>query len=225
METNNLIESWHSLLKRQYITNRKRRVDMVVYVLTKAVEYDFKIDNFQSFNRIGRMSPTHIHLATRQRIANQINLERAEEMISFSDSFLVEIQSFTNAPQAYRVVLDSSSKMESCSCLDWQQYKLPCKHMFLLERNYINISLPDILFPTIPIENIRPYVAPADPTGIQENRDFILQIKRIERNFRKIIDNPDITSDVQQELRYHGDQIESIIESFNNRRAFIHQEY
>ncbi|KAI8142109.1 hypothetical protein BJV82DRAFT_516880, partial [Fennellomyces sp. T-0311] len=41
--TNNLIESWHSKLKRKYLPyNRNHRVDRVIYVLTQLAERDYR---------------------------------------------------------------------------------------------------------------------------------------------------------------------------------------
>ncbi len=225
MDTNNLIESWHSTLKRQYITNRKRRADMVVYILTKAVEYDFKIDNFQSFHRIGKMSPTHIHLSSRQRLSDQIHMTIAEDMVNISSTSSFQVQSFTNAPHSYSVNIDINFKMTSCICLDWQQHHLACKHMFLVARIQNNILLPDIINPTVPNENIRRNSTPVDPNYLQRHRNFILRIRRVERGSQRERDNPNMTINIIQELDELGERMETILESINHRRAFIHQEY
>ncbi len=198
---------------------------MVVYILTKAVEYDFKVDNFQSFHRIGKMSPTHIHLSSRQRIADQISIVVAEDMINISNPYCFEVQSFTNAPQSYSININPNSKMISCSCPDWQQHQLACKHMFLIARIHNNIELPDIINTIVPSENIIHDSSPVDPSHIQIQREFVSLLRRVDRQFQRSKDDPNMTEDIIHELIDLGHGMESILERFNSRRAFIHQDY
>lgn len=225
IDTNNFVEAWHSLLKRHYVTSRKRRADMVVFILTKAVEYDFRVDNFQSFINMGKMTPTQIHLSQRQRQANEISVENAIDMMDISDMNCYKVQSFTNAPLSYDVVIDSSSAvMLSCSCPDWDQYHLACKHMFLVSRIYCHISLPEIVTTSAPLQTLRTST-PITIESLQQQRDFLNKLKRIEKAFRSIKDQPQLTEDVFNELNILADRLESRLEQLDNSRSFSHQLY
>ena len=153
---------------------------MVIYILTKAVEHEFKISNFQSYARMGRMSPTHRHLATRQRAADSITMDDALDMVNSISDIIYGVQSFIDQSINYTVSLNTNFSISSCSCEDWQTHKLSCKHMFLLIRVHPYITLPSttVALALRPITTVTAQIPDPDPI-LNNFDDLFNKIKKI----------------------------------------------
>ncbi len=198
---------------------------MVIYILTKAVEHEFKISNFQSFARMGRMSPTHRHLATRQRLADQITMDDALEMVSIITNLIYRVQSFTDSSIFYTISLESDNSISSCSCGDWEIHQLSCKHMFLLIRVHSYISLPSTTV-ALAIDSHTTAIAQIPNPNIQnESNEFLNRIKRIDRSFRILRLNGIISSEILEIINQKSEDLESFLEQLDRRTSFIPQSY
>ncbi|CAO3669135.1 unnamed protein product [Rhizopus stolonifer] len=67
METNNYVESWHNQLKTTYLRRKQnRRVDGLIFILVKDIEYDYQNNVKRLMLNVGRMSPEQRRMRTRQ---------------------------------------------------------------------------------------------------------------------------------------------------------------
>lgn len=199
---------------------------MVIYVLTNAMEYDYRVENFQNFNKIGKMAPTQIHITQRQRQANILTIEEAIAMIDATNYPLYHVKSFSEAQTTYNITINEDlSKIISCSCVDWNQHKLPCKHIFLVVRVHNTISLPDLITQHERVQGNISRLPPPNPDNMQEHRNFLNKLKRIERGFRTLKDSPGFTDEVFGELTSLASSMESIMDRFDLRRSHIRQTF
>ncbi|KAI8136349.1 hypothetical protein BJV82DRAFT_528367, partial [Fennellomyces sp. T-0311] len=82
--TNNLIESWHSKLKRKYLPyNRNHRVDRVIYVLTQLAERDYCAQVLRVLAGIEDTAAT-INAVARKKKASKISPFVADQMIKIN---------------------------------------------------------------------------------------------------------------------------------------------
>lgn len=198
---------------------------MVIYILTKAVEHEFKINNFQTFARMGRMSPTYRHLAIRQIAADQITMDDALEMVNYNTDNSYRVQSFTSQSINYCISLNTDMYISSCTCEDWLTHQLSCKHMFLLIRVHPYISLPSITV-ALPLESLTSTTTYIPDPDLQNNFNVLLnRIKRIERTLRLQKSNGNISIDTLETLNQKTEEIENILEQLDRRTSFIRQIY
>ena len=82
INTNNYVETWHRLLKREYIRYmRRQRVDVLVYILTNEVEPDFCRDDLRVALELANPSLCQIERKNKQR-AQAILLEDIDGMLT-----------------------------------------------------------------------------------------------------------------------------------------------
>ncbi len=198
---------------------------MVIYILTKAVEHEFKINNFQSYARMGRMSPTHRHLATRQHAADSITMEDALEMVNNISDIFYRVQSFTDQSINYNISLNIDMSISSCSCEDWQTHQLSCKHIFLLIRVHPYISLPSTTMALAIETHSSPTVQIHEFDHQLESNDFLNDIKQIERMFRMQNLNGNISMETVEALKQNTENMKFILDQLDGRTSFIRQEY
>lgn len=51
------------------------------------------------------------------------------------------VKSFTGSGEEYTVTVDERYLLRSCSCPDYVKQKMPCKHMYLVQRVYQGLTL------------------------------------------------------------------------------------
>lgn len=143
IHTNNLVESWHSILKMTYLRGfRKQRTDMLVYRLLREVLPDLRL----KISRILRgFERRKLNSAERKQLdrCNAISSDTANVFVKRclaslgSDDDYVEIitvRSFQQDDTHYRITLNTSSSLSHCTCPYMTETNSVCKHMFLAER-------------------------------------------------------------------------------------------
>jgi hypothetical protein len=145
MLTNNYIGSWYNQLKTKYFKRTyNRRLDRLVFILSNEVEYYHAIERERIMMNSGRMGPLENQQAKRLYFANMFDAEKLPSMIvnpqgnnsnDISDnSGIWIVRSFNTDDLNYEVEVDSNNNIISCTCLDYQQRRLPCKHIYLLQK-------------------------------------------------------------------------------------------
>lgn len=232
LTTNNYIESWHRVLKKIYLgSRRRRRIDVVIYILTSGVEADFKADILKANLKTGgRMTVREQHIQSRKHAAMQATyLEHVDQVVMTSvDSW--RVMSFTNEDKWYEVQLDEDGNLASCTCDDWMVHRLPCKHMWLTNR-----------FENIPVANSNdeenltgrgPQLhiglgleeTEREDNGVNNlNTHIGLLIRRVGRKWDLIKEQQNSSVSIRESIRDQLDNVLKDIERLDSRRAFIPQ--
>ncbi|KZV59651.1 hypothetical protein PENSPDRAFT_561269, partial [Peniophora sp. CONT] len=149
IETNNYVESWHSILKTFYLKlMRRQRIDVLLHILSTQVLPDFRRKDKRV--RLGLSQPA---LNTRERqsrkLADEIPSTELEGMVRLdieeggSDTVPeILVMSFTMDPDLwYRVFIVEIPRLQPTelaraviarySCPAYTQLCVSCKHMFL----------------------------------------------------------------------------------------------
>ena len=147
LTTNNYIESWHRVLKKTYLgSRRRRRIDMVIFILTNGAEADFKSDILRaSLHTGGRMTPREREIQRRRRIANDLPFFEDIDQVLVESAEVVKVMSFTKEGIWYEIRVNEEGSLVSCTCKDWQINHIPCKHIWLVYRfeNYPVLDEPE----------------------------------------------------------------------------------
>lgn len=141
METNNYVESWHNQLKTTYLRRKQnKRVDRLIFILVKDVEYDYQNNVRRLMLNVGRMNPEQRRVRAREITAEAINSESIDDMIQQENESFYAVQSFSSNGIVYQVEVNDC-QMIKCTCEDFQYNRIACKHMYLLHylKNTIQI--------------------------------------------------------------------------------------
>ncbi|KAI8597229.1 hypothetical protein EDD21DRAFT_385987 [Dissophora ornata] len=144
VDTNNLIESWHKTLKKHHLgSERNVRADFLIYLLQGVTNTDFRVTYYKI--RQG-LQPLQLSEYDRKRRAKAMALDfdTARNMIT---ERMDERKSFTQPGTEYSVSVDMN------------RYKLPCKHMYLAPRVYIDLEILNGGDPVLPQEPQEPQEA------------------------------------------------------------------
>ncbi|OAD81225.1 hypothetical protein PHYBLDRAFT_161848 [Phycomyces blakesleeanus NRRL 1555(-)] len=104
--TNNLIESYHHILKAYYLGRSKNFwVDRLVYMLSQVVEYDYKQEGLKIMYGFKKLVLTHVEKAKKKK-AFDVDHEDALCMIkTVEDNLMYKCCSFTDNSVWYEVLL------------------------------------------------------------------------------------------------------------------------
>lgn len=142
IQTNNFVESWHSILKMKYLQGfRKQRTDILVYRLLREVLPDLRLKVARILRGFERRRFTDVEQKQLQK-CDDISNESASLMVKRSiaptegDEYveIITVRSFENENIHYTVSLNASSSICECNCPYMTNTKVVCKHMFLAER-------------------------------------------------------------------------------------------
>ena len=142
VHTNNLVESWHNILKNVYLKGaRKQRPDMLVYRLVEEVLQELRSKIALTLNGFIRR---RINLAEQKQLdeSDAISDEAAVNMVSRtiksdeSNLCVEEIQvcSFFEPTIQYEILLNDNGLIAKCSCPHMTTNSIVCKHMHLAAR-------------------------------------------------------------------------------------------
>jgi uncharacterized Zn finger protein len=98
------------------------------------------------------------------------------------------VKSFAESGAEYFVVIDKERKLLlSCSCADYVQHKIPCKHFYLIVRVYLEVKInyiyePEQVQDTVDINDL---FGPSLEDLLSEETRFKLQAARSEERERK----------------------------------------
>ncbi|GJJ71900.1 hypothetical protein EMPS_04257 [Entomortierella parvispora] len=141
--TNNLVESWHKTLKRRHLQKRRNlRADDLVFILQGKVDIDFQDTLFKiSRNLVERPLSTY----DKERKSKAMGLEHttAIQMVRLQlPAIKFDVQSFRSAATWYSIRVDRDFNLIlACTCSDYRQHLLPCKHMYLVERFHESMKI------------------------------------------------------------------------------------
>ena len=142
IHTNNLVESWHNILKTVYLKGaRKQRIDSLVHKLLKEVLVDLRLKFALISNGFQR------------RRTNLVEQKQLDECNSIPDSIAngfversfdndtqeslgedITVRSFTNDDIKYKVLLNNEGQISKCSCPYMSTNNIVCKHMNMASR-------------------------------------------------------------------------------------------
>ncbi|EIM84178.1 uncharacterized protein STEHIDRAFT_112627 [Stereum hirsutum FP-91666 SS1] len=144
INTNNYIESWHLLLKLDYLRlMRKQRVDILIYILVDEVELDLRREEVQitlgfDASRLQKSEKAAHRLAYAIEIGElEAMIENCEDgtdktpniMVQFFSRdeetwYEIQVQDIKYGAEYYAVIV-------ACDCPAYKLHQLKCKHMFL----------------------------------------------------------------------------------------------
>ncbi|KAG1452047.1 hypothetical protein G6F57_016016 [Rhizopus arrhizus] len=136
MLTNNYIESWHNQLKTVFLGRvRNKRLDKLVFVLVKDVDYYLN----QEFERVvqgnGAMSPFFKQQRLRELEAEEVDEEVRSDMITGpitlenSGKCRYMVCSFVEgASVGYSIEVTEDSLIMSCTCYGLEKSRQPFRH-------------------------------------------------------------------------------------------------
>ena len=142
VETNNGAEALNRLLKYQYLPRQKsmnlsNMIRTVVEEFIPALHYKYVYQNFKqsdlyrSYNPTvpsylqGRPKSTVLHCLHRKASSNKIT----DCMIKIIDEGTFEV---LGKHKHHTVDFGVTSSTPTCTCKDWETYKIPCKHYFAI---------------------------------------------------------------------------------------------
>ncbi|KAF9984145.1 hypothetical protein BGZ79_005634, partial [Entomortierella chlamydospora] len=138
INTNNLIETWHKTLKRQHLgSQRNLRPDDLVHLIQGAVDVDFQQKLYQITEGFVD-PPLSTYDARRKKKSADLDFTAAELMVKLLVLELkFEVKSFVAVDTTYSVHSSNDiTSVVSCTCNDYCQHQIPCKHMYLVQRVY-----------------------------------------------------------------------------------------
>ncbi|KIJ28849.1 hypothetical protein M422DRAFT_269817 [Sphaerobolus stellatus SS14] len=148
IDTNNVIESWHSNLKKHYIGkgNCRQWVDHLIHLLSQCIVPDFYWAHIQSGLGLQGCNLCKAELDTKQ-CADLLSFEDASNSVMQIHDSTLNVKSFTNEGVFYEVKLEDE-KIISCACPAFSLTQLTCKHMFLaVHVTNFGIHLPHAIIP------------------------------------------------------------------------------
>ncbi|OBZ81030.1 hypothetical protein A0J61_10920, partial [Choanephora cucurbitarum] len=155
MLTNNYIESWHNQLKTVFLWREEnRRLDKLVFVLVEEVEYFLRQEDDRILSNNGAMNKYQKMQKVREMEAEKLTADEVSAMISRSLGHSEDkcgewqVLSFSEEEVVYDVAVSVDLLVVSCSCLDFEHRRRPCKHMYLLARFLcLKVCLPPVSLP------------------------------------------------------------------------------
>ena len=143
IHTNNLVESWHNILKSVYLRSaRKQRPDLLVYKLLREALMDLRLKVANVLNGFGRRQMCQAEIDQLNK-CNAIADEDAQQYIfNYPSSVesdvelekMIQIKSLTKKGVYYSVSLNASSSISSCTCPYMTKKRIACKHMHMVKR-------------------------------------------------------------------------------------------
>ncbi|KAF9918825.1 hypothetical protein FBU30_011265 [Linnemannia zychae] len=155
INTNNLLESWHHTLKNVYLENKKNiRADHLIYILQGPVDVDFRNNRDDIINGY-RWLPLSIYDKRRWEEAQELEINQAKKMVALDiQENKAIVKSFTIASVEYTVRLDIASKqLLACSCPDFGNHQIACKHLYLVNRLYECFHVKHRIEPELPVDS------------------------------------------------------------------------
>ena len=176
IHTNNLVESWHNILKSVYLKGtRKQRTDILVYRPLEEVLKDLRIKVALTQNGFLRRRTNLVE----QRQQDESNLISDEVALRYVTRFYssensdeivekISVKSFSTENVFYTIKINEDGLLSNCSCPVMTLNGIICKHLNLAARilghqiNYetrSNDVQPDIhstQAPTLEVEAIEP---------------------------------------------------------------------
>ena len=142
VHTNNLVESWHNILKSRFLKGaRKQRPDMLVHLLLNEAIENIRLKVLLALNGF---QTRRTCLAEQNQLdkSNSISSEKAMTLIShlISADECVEsgeekfVKSFTKENIKYNISLNDEGLISSCTCEYMSTNFLVCKHVYLASR-------------------------------------------------------------------------------------------
>ncbi|KAM9938110.1 hypothetical protein OXX80_002373 [Metschnikowia pulcherrima] len=130
--TNNLIESFHNVLKRYFLgRSSKDRPDLLVFKLFMNVETNYWAEEILvKFGCTARVNDKGEKAAREKALL--VPEEEMNRLVTFVPEGQLNVKSFTNEGVSYSVKLDSDNRQKvNCTCLAFQNSSSWCKHIFL----------------------------------------------------------------------------------------------
>ncbi|KAK3821219.1 MAG: hypothetical protein J3Q66DRAFT_332843 [Benniella sp.] len=141
IDTNNLLECWFRTLKRYHLEDRKLRADFVIHKLQGAIDDDFRVQYIKVKHGVQHVKLSKWEKESQARAA-RLDLEEARSMVNKGKNGNFMVKSFTGSGEEYTVTVDVERYLlRSCSCPDYVKQKMPCKHMYLVQRVYQGLTL------------------------------------------------------------------------------------
>lgn len=139
IDTNNILEAFHKKLKHYWLDGkRNRRVDTLIYYLHDEVEPDLKRDSIGAIANVGRMNPHHRDNREREIRGDDYmmdNLHKISDTCFSVHSDTSEIQYIVQSTCKNPCDLSNFE----CTCKDFLDRQLPCKHIFAIFNNYFRV--------------------------------------------------------------------------------------
>ncbi|KAI0995090.1 hypothetical protein K3495_g13091, partial [Podosphaera aphanis] len=198
IQTNNLVESWHSILKMNYLRGfRKQRTDMLVYRLLREILPDLRLKvSLVQRGVTGRKMDFHEKMQF--QCCSSISSDMASQIVKryvaphgeYDDYVeVISVRSFEKTDKQYTITLDASRSLSRCSCSYMTQISSVCKHMFLAKRQLgysicfatRNKAVPrhEVLHPATLIENSLGDSFQDDEGSPPDERLNLAEMKRI----------------------------------------------
>ncbi|KAF9086522.1 hypothetical protein BGX27_003174, partial [Mortierella sp. AM989] len=161
IDTNNYIESWHNTLKRHFFKdNRIQRPDRVIHTLAKIALPHYQRKCMLQNLGVGRMTPAQKKARDSQfRAIEQLRRcgnNDGDVLLGTALPNVLAVKSFADPGRVYNMEMDFSKRelghFTSCTCPDFFQSKMICKH----------ISLAMLVIPFIEFEYRGNWEVPAD---------------------------------------------------------------
>ena len=148
VETNNGTEAMNKLMKYRYLPRQKNitlsnLTSKIVEEFVPALHYKYIFMNFRQTSLYRTYNPSVVpaYLQGRPRTTILHCLHRKASSNKFSSNDIHDVDRRVGVfevhgkSQTYRVDFGSSTGMPSCTCRDWQNYHIPCKHFFGVFQN------------------------------------------------------------------------------------------
>ncbi|KAF9968050.1 hypothetical protein BGZ65_012816, partial [Modicella reniformis] len=147
INTNNFVEAWHRTLKVNFFQQKRlKRVDRVIYVLSKKAVPFFEKKTMESALAIGRVPKREkkewlAHDKAAQHILHKTRCGDHSILVnpvSTDDTSAFEVASFSNTGTIYTIVTDPDPgagpfpTITECSCPDFKKNRAVCKHIALV---------------------------------------------------------------------------------------------
>lgn len=146
VNTNNGVEALNRVLKYSFLPRRKKATSLsgLITVLVEAYlpesyqKYLFlNYKQSSSYRSYKEFVPDYLHGRPRATILHCLDRKANSSKYTASDVEVIDSDKglFTvngSGDKKYRIDFGTETGMPSCSCPDWRQWNLPCKHMFAL---------------------------------------------------------------------------------------------
>lgn len=141
IHTNNLVESWHNVLKSRYLKGaRRQRADMLVHILLDEVLESIRLKVLLALNGFQRRR-SNLAEQNQQEKCNSIPSELAMNLVSHmhaqdgSDGLgTILVNSFSSENVKYSISLNEDGLISKCTCEYMSKNSVVYKHMYMAAR-------------------------------------------------------------------------------------------
>ncbi|KAK3811035.1 MAG: hypothetical protein J3Q66DRAFT_350829 [Benniella sp.] len=142
IDTNNLLECWFRTLKRYHLEDRKLRADFVIHKLQGAIDDDFRVQYIKVKHGVQHVKLSKWRKKDKQGLRGWILRKQKAWSTRARTTMYFMVKSFTGSGEEYTVTVEVERYLlRSCSCPDYVKQKMPCKHMYLVQRVYQGLTL------------------------------------------------------------------------------------